>query len=421
MKKMIGMSLLGLMIGSTACEDNLTQYLDDYATTMYIRNSGVQDVTCYITGENSVHSVSVVKAGNDEKAASDAKVTMMDAAQLAIYNSENGTDYQMLPSDCYIFSDADLAFSAEDPYKLVGLEFIPEKIMALDDDNYVLPLVMTSTKMVNEEKNMVLLKPTAVLPKLSIIANAGYELAKNGATISLPLKLQIDNKWAFRAQVEVDESTTTMSGFRLANDGWVDFVAGQDGELQVVFDKLNEATGKIGLKIVNIEGRTFDWDKNVVEASCILDEVYPLTKEMLFSPHSDPAEGQDMGLLLDGNVGTIWHTNWHSYTDGEHHYWEVEFPEPIKEFCFSYTNRTNTGTTMYALNLSTVDEDGTVTSVQNFGWDTHGMPYDKAGASWTSPNIELSEPTSKLRFTCTGSMSYKPYFSISEFSMRVLE
>ena len=106
MKKIILMSLLGLMVGSTACEDNKDEFLSDYATTMYFRNSGEQQVTCYITGEDTKYNLSVVKAGNDEKALSDAEVSVMDAAQLAVYNSENGTNYEMLPSNCYEFSTA---------------------------------------------------------------------------------------------------------------------------------------------------------------------------------------------------------------------------------------------------------------------------------------------------------------------------
>ncbi len=98
------MSLLGLMVGTTACEDNKDEFLSDYATTMYIRNSGEQAITCYITGEDTKYNLSVVKAGNDEKALSDAEISVMDAAQLAVYNSENATDYIMLPSNCYEFN-----------------------------------------------------------------------------------------------------------------------------------------------------------------------------------------------------------------------------------------------------------------------------------------------------------------------------
>lgn len=421
MKKIILMSLLGLMVGSTACEDNKDEFLSDYATTMYFRNSGEQQVTCYITGEDTKYNLSVVKAGNDEKALSDAEVSVMDAAQLAVYNSENGTNYEMLPSNCYEFSTGtDLTFAADDAYKLVGVNLKPSNVKELDKDNYVLPLVLTSSKQVNEEKNVVFVKPTAVLPKLSMAVNADkpYTL-KGGGTISIPLKLQIDNQWDFQAKVTIDQVSTTMTGISLANDGVVDFTAGNNGILEINVPTMNTIQGTIALKIEEVIGKEFEFESSVQPVNVRI-EAYPLKPEMLSSNAVEPSEGS-LANLLDNNINTHFHSAYSVAVSGVH-YVQVNLPEGIKKFGFLYANRAaNADAAVYALKLYAGNDSNNLTEIQTFAWDAQSnpLPWDKAGAEWLSHTIELSESCNILRFDATG--TFNSYFVWSEFKLFVLE
>ena len=43
-------------------------------------------------------------------------------------------------------------------------------------------------------------------------------------------------------------------------------------------------------------------------------------KSQLSSPFSDYLEGTDIGALIDGNVSTFWHSDWHNRTEGDFHY-----------------------------------------------------------------------------------------------------
>lgn len=432
MKKIIGMSLLGLMLGATACEDNLTQYLDEYATAMYIRNSGVQELTCYVTGEDTEYSLSVVKAGNDDKALSDAAISVMDAAQLAIYNSENSSAYKLLPTNCYeIATETSLTFAADDMYKLVGVNFKPAKIKELQDANegseYVLPLALTSTKKVNEEKSVLLVKPNAVSLRLGMEVEQGQVISmpRGRGVVEIPLKLQIENMWDFTAKVSIDAATTTMdaSSFTLKNDGVVQFTSDgtdSDGVLEIEVNGFDGLTsGTLGLKIESISN-AFEFDPVVYQISC--SKQYPLTPDMLYSNAVEPSEGS-LANLLDGDVDTYFHSAWSVSVAGTH-YVMVTLPEPVTEFAFSYTNRSsNAAAALFDLKVYAGNDAASMPKdpAGYFTWqDANPLPWDKPAGVFQSGSIKLSEPCSVFRFDNDGSTG-GAWFVWSEFKFFVLE
>lgn len=422
MKKIILASLLGLMIGSTACEDNKEEFLSDYDTIMYFRNSGEQELTCYVTGDKTHFEMPVIKAGYNSEALSDARITVMDAAQLSVYNSEYGTDYQLLSPDCYEFTtDMNLTFAADDLYKVVGINFTPESIQSLGEGNYVLPLVLTSSQDVNEEKNIVFVKPDVVTLQLSIVAdNEEHIFKKGGITISVPLKLQIDNLWDFQAKVVLDEASSTMNldGVSLANDGIVDFKAGGNGVLNIQVSDLKQVTGQIGVRIESIIGKDFGFVSEASTVTCSL-EPYPLTVGMLSSNAIEPSEGS-LANLLDGNVDSYFHSAWSVAVSGAHHL-QVNLPENVKRFGFSYTNRSSNGNAAMAWFTVYGGPDGeNLETVKSYSWDGDGLPGGAAG-KYTSGVLTSETPINTIRFECNGNWTGGVFFVWSEFRFYVLE
>lgn len=419
MKKIILASLLGLMIGSTACEDNKEEFLSDYDTIMYFRNSGVQELTCYITGDKTHFDMPIVKAGYNSEALSDARITVMDAAQLSVYNSENGTDFLLLSPDCYEFTtETDLIFSADDLYKAVSVSFTPENIKNLGEGNYVLPLVLTSSQDVNEEKNIVFVKPEVVTLQLTIAADDEEHIFKKGGiTISVPLKLQIDNLWDFQAKVVLDEASSTMNldGVSLANDGIVDFKAGGNGMLDIIVSNLEQVTGQIGVRIESVIGKDFGFSPEASTVTCSL-EPYPLTVGMLSSNAIEPSEGS-LANLLDGNVDSYFHSAWSVAVSGAHHL-QVNLPENVKRFGFSYTNRSNNGNA--AMAWFTVYGGDNLELIKSYSWDNDGLPGG-AAAKYTSGILTSETPINTVRFECNGNWTGGVFFVWSEFRFYVLE
>ena len=142
-KRIIAASLIGLLVLGTSCEDKRDEFLSDYDTRMYFRNSDLQEQDCYITGDLTNYTVSVVKAGSELNAVADASVTMMDEAQLLAYNDQNVTNYSILPSECYTLNgELKMDFAADDLYRTFDVAFNPELIYKLPKANYVLPMVL---------------------------------------------------------------------------------------------------------------------------------------------------------------------------------------------------------------------------------------------------------------------------------------
>ena len=133
MKNRLTISLLfALGLSFTACEDKRDEFLSDYDTRMYFRNSDLQEQDCYITGDLTNYTVSVVKAGSELNAVADASVTMMDEAQLLAYNDQNVTNYSILPSECYTLNgELKMNFAADDLYRTFDVAFNPELIYKL--------------------------------------------------------------------------------------------------------------------------------------------------------------------------------------------------------------------------------------------------------------------------------------------------
>ena len=94
MKKILMISLLfSLTVGFVACDDNKDEYLSDYSTIVYFRNSGEIPLTLYKTGEDTEYQLTVNKSGSDLASVTDVEVAVLDDAALDAYNAQNGTSY----------------------------------------------------------------------------------------------------------------------------------------------------------------------------------------------------------------------------------------------------------------------------------------------------------------------------------------
>lgn len=161
-KQIILMSLLlGLTFG--ACEDNKEQYLDQYSTITYFRNSGVDELTLYKTGVDTDYSIIINKAGSNLNTATSVNMLVMNEIELNYYNNRNSTNYEILPTDCYqINGETALNFEPGETSKKVGVVFktntIDELMTAHLNQEYVLPLqLVESADSINSQKKMLLI------------------------------------------------------------------------------------------------------------------------------------------------------------------------------------------------------------------------------------------------------------------------
>ena len=89
------------LLTQTACEDGKDEFLDDFSTILYFRNSGEIPVSVYNTGEDANYQVVINKGGSELNAVTEVSIGTMDDATLAIYNAEEGVKYKAIPATCY--------------------------------------------------------------------------------------------------------------------------------------------------------------------------------------------------------------------------------------------------------------------------------------------------------------------------------
>lgn len=365
-KRIIFASFVGLLVLGASCEDKRDEGLSDYAASMYFRNSDTQEQDCYITGDPTNYTVSVVKAGSDLSALADASVSLMSEAQLEVYNDDNVTNYSLLPTNCYTLTgDLNLNFVSDDLYRTFDVVFDPEKIYDLPSANYVVPFVLNSSKTVNEKKNVLLVKPNAIVPAI-YFEKSGFStasLSKDGPdqiTLELPVIIPMANKWDFDCTIKVDkelldaynaehhtsyqmlpaDAYTINSTFKFDMGTTV-----TNNDITVDKTKLSMGEYVLPLELAECTQPYFqiEKEKNV----CLFSVIYtpaeiPLTLGMLSSNATHDGDGTGLAGLFDGRAsGKHWHSNYSGQVlDPVYgHYIDFKLPNAIQFFAFDYWAR----------------------------------------------------------------------------------
>ena len=433
-KKYLASLLLGLAIVNTACKDIDTDeiYQKEFHKILYLKTSGVVDMTLYKTGEDTEYSFSVIKAGAFPELTADVSLKPMTNEELEDYCAPRGLNFKALPEDCYTLSESNLHFGTEDRYKLINMSMHTTKIDEAPDaspSEYVIPVILKSENdSINANMNVLIIRPDVVVPAVSF-AEKGLvtKYCGEGETIlEIPLQIQIDNKWDFTCEVEVDptaggEYDIVDKGYTLENNGVVSFKEGTNTSILKV--KVNRAEAGINevsmtapvipLRLKSVSLPTFDIDKT--ELLLGISSKYPLTESMLYTNAQEASEGP-LGNILDGSIATYFHSDWHG-TVSDPHYVQVNLPIAINSFIFSYTNRNSNGNAALASFNVSVSANGTdFTSLKAFAWDVDGLPGG-AAETYNSPIQTPSTPIKSIRFTCNGNWSGGVFFVWSEFSL----
>lgn len=124
-----------------------------------------------------------------------------------------------------------------------------------------------------------------------------------------------------------------------------------------------------------------------------------LDASQLSSPASDESEGKHIEYLIDDNVGTFWHSDWHGKVNGPH-YVQVELPSEVTgyyQFVFGRRNSSNTCQATEMLIQQSVD-GANWADVKKVDLEWNGD--DDQGKYVISPLFRL-RGAKALRFTCT--------------------
>lgn len=391
MKKYIYYSLLfaGILTWGAcdkAMEDNLPE---EYASILFFDledGKNIVEFSLLKTGEQGTCVFTVGKGGNKPTNTAEGSLVILSEEELEDYNNNNNADYSLLPTSYYSLPETVLSFVGEEARKKLEVKFkTSEMDNELDKDKqYVVPIRLESqNNSVNEELNLLILKPTIEVPTITTTMPniVDFSMDANGETteenysvaIYIPLN---ENKWDFTAKFENDrtkleEAVTTYKQqypesdtYKLMPEGTYTLpteVIFTNGKLLVnattTFNCASLGNGDYLLPIILTEcvGQPFEVDKKPrfihLSVKDILPEVI-LTEEM-FSQSTRPEMGYNWGetehkpdLLIDGNPSTYWQSEWTRYTtpgqsEKPHDpkyglYIDIVLTKPIEKFAFAY-------------------------------------------------------------------------------------
>lgn len=301
--------------------------------------------------------------------------------------------------------------------------------MPTPESEYVIPIILKSENdSINSNMNILIIKPTVVIPAVTFTQTGlvtNY-FPEGETTIEMPLELQIDNRWNFSCEVEIDPTALGShplleKGYTLENNGVVNFTEGSRTAILKVkvdrtaaeMDEVSMTTPVLPLRLKSISIPTFDIDRTPLLLG--VSSKYPLTASMLETNAQETSEGP-LPNILDGNIGTYFHSAY-SFTVNGKHYVQVNLPEAISSFIFSYTNRSSNGNAALATFNVSVSTNGTdFTSLRDFERYADNLPSTGAGV-FNSPIMEPTTPIRSIRFTCDKNCTGGVFFVWSEFSL----
>lgn len=372
-KKIIIASLaLALLLAHTACDDNKDEYLSDFSTILYFRNSGELPMNLYRTGDDADYQLTVNKAGSQLGTSTEVTAVVMDAAALAVYNAEQLTHFRALPANCYeLVGDTKLIFGSSDLSKQIDVVLKPDVIYTLpelpDGESYVLPMqLINSVDSINSKKNTVFLKPQIMVPTV-YFSQSGYVqnfLTDEGPSeiqLSLSVTIPLPSKWNFDCAIESDEELLNAYN-RENNCDYALLPTGQlspgvsftpNGNMMENFDITVKREGLIygnyvlPLRLVSATKPQFVIDEE--RNTCLYGVSYVPLESKLRSVNLTPQmisyypttlnEGS-VAEMLDGKEDTYFHSQYAPVV-ALPHYIQVELPKESTAFLFEYKTRHN--------------------------------------------------------------------------------
>ncbi|MBP1637240.1 MAG: hypothetical protein H6Q18_29 [Bacteroidetes bacterium] len=428
--------LCGFLI--TACEDNKKEFLNDYKTILLFRNNGEVPITIYKTGVDTEYGIIVNKSGSDLKATTSVEIEQLNDAALAIYNNENGTNYVMLPANCYeLKTGSKLSFSTDDSFQKYNVLFKTNEIEILSKNiNYVFAAkLVNSEDSINSSKKYIFVRPTVVIPSINFETSglisvptitSGTETASYELAVTMPFK----NLWEFSTELAIDETllnnynTQNKTTYKLLPVGCyqmnnsIQFSNGislKKIPITVDVKKMGYGNFILPVKIASISNPSFVINPD--KSNALIKFSYPppkidLAANMLSSNAVEPSEGS-LAYLLDNNVATYFHSAW-SIASPDIHYLQVALPTEISLLKFSYTTRQSGGGAGPKQIAISVSNDGV--TFTDIGSIDGGLPTG-ANQSYESDVFKSATNFKYVRLSVLKNNGGGKYFVLSEFSL----
>jgi len=438
MKKLyLPLALMGVALLAASCEENYWINGEQYDTVINYKNGGDIEFDYFTVKEDVTQPINIGKGGYNTS--SEPTVTLIPYTQeeLDEYNSTTGQNYRLIPPEYYTLPQT-LTFAANEMYKNVDFVLKGEFTgIASKDAKYILPVkLQTNLGTVNEEKDLIYLKPTILAPKIQTSASEVQECPipseSENPTFHFDYEwyLDVENQWNFTVNFETEESELQkeVDNYNISKGtdyallpvvnyslpSTLAFTSGENSQtLSVSVTKdadLLSGDYLLPVKVKSVDNASFNIDVSSTQTRYVLVSVL-LKQIQLGTEFSETVEAtvwtnnqlsyQDVSFLFDGitdDVDKCWHSQWYDEGNGQNQYdptygvyLDIALKQPLtEELQFYYWTRTNNNCIPSHIKVygGTSQED--LQLIREFKIVEDKLPKG-AGAKYISPKMSVEQ------------------------------
>lgn len=422
------LSILGLGLIATSCEDGNKNYTEEFDSVYYYKQNGLNEFDFYSINKGVAQTITVGRGGHSLTGRTIIDLVPFSEEELAAYNKSIDASYKLLDPEYYEMP-ASVVFDDGVEYKNIDVVFKGNMSELAKTGDYLLPIrLLPQSGSVNKDKNVIYLKPNIIVPsvvmdptgKNTINMQEGVNETRN---FELTYYLDVVNEWNLKLRMEdsedelqrlVDEYNRTMGVnyalLPIANreyESLVDFPAGESlVTSNVIINNEGLQMDDYLLPVVpkKVIGMPFDVKTDVCYIHVMVNgqlEDITLTKEMISA--SSTQSGGNIVSVIDGNTKTYWESIWSSNTDPKHDatygvYIDIDLSKVNKtisrQLHLDYATRDYANAVPYTIVVYAGTSANDLRPIGELTKNKNNLPV--AGATWTKdlPNFSLGRTES---------------------------
>lgn len=396
MKKNIYLYAILMLLVMSNCNVNDQLHGDaPESKVLFANNELIQDIYMAPTLQNYTYNLLIYRSGIHSDNLVKVGISV-DASILEEHNLENGTEYELIPSEYYEF-DNEINISSGKEYGSVDVHIQVRRIAdELDaDSQYVIPFTISKADGadINDDKNDVLILFNLREPFIrqeSYGIDEGASVGSMNFTRSYTVYVEFENEWeinaGYQANYNLVESYNVDNGTDykpLPESNLVNIpseftlsagVNSIDVEIELSPDNLQYFEPYLlPLQLVSYGDFPVDSSRQIIYLLFQRDFdqndaiIIPLTDDMIETYTQESSEGPKANLV-DGSTSTYWHSAWSSGVAPLPHWIQINFDQSEEIGGFNYTFRQPSGINDRPNHFDVqVSEDG---SVWNTVWES---------------------------------------------------
>lgn len=194
-----------------SCQDDQNIFIVD--DNIGLLHPDKTEAKVYLSGDIPYH-VYVIKSGTGKGKAS-VSISISEEI-LSNYNEENGTSYELLPTDCYNITQKTIDFGSTDYRKSFEIDWNIDALSSLDASLYAIPVqinIENSNVNISEERLTTIIIPQIVKPALGFTISGLYSpplyptiYEMDDREIYIPVETNYPSDTNVEFEIEVDPS-----------------------------------------------------------------------------------------------------------------------------------------------------------------------------------------------------------------------